>query len=231
MPSIVFVARDIAGNDLTAVAVTMDGQPLADKLDGRAMAIDPGEHTFRFEGAGLQPLEKRLVIYEGDKERREAIEIGVKATPPAAPILPGGSPVEPAQPPSTATREAARSAVATRSGLRGQKLLALVIGGVGVAGLAGGSVAGSIALSGWSSAQQICRKGQSCSDSSAQTKRRDALTAATVADVCFVAGGALLAGGFSLFLTARSGSSAYGAWQVTPAVGSGGTGVLLRGDF
>jgi hypothetical protein len=231
MPSIVFVARDIAGNDLTAVVVTMDGQPLADKLDGRAIAIDPGEHTFRFASAGLQPLEKKLVIYEGDKERREAIEIGVKATPPAAPILPRGSPIEPAQLPSTPTREAARSAVGTRSGLKGQRLVAVVIGGVGVAGLAGGSVGGLIALSGWSSAQQICPKGQSCSDSSAQTKRRDALTAATVSDVCFIAGGALLAGGFSLFLTARSGSSTHGAWEVTPAVGSSATGVLLRGDF
>lgn len=35
MPSLVFEAKDRAGNDLGAVRVTMDGQPLAEKLDAR----------------------------------------------------------------------------------------------------------------------------------------------------------------------------------------------------
>ncbi len=53
IPSIVFAVKDGSGNDLSAVRVTMDGQPLTDKLDGTAIQIDPGEHHFSFESADL----------------------------------------------------------------------------------------------------------------------------------------------------------------------------------
>src|SRR5579863_741315 len=52
IPTIIFEAKDAAGNDMTAVRVTMDGQPIADRLEGSAISIDPGTHTFRFEAAG-----------------------------------------------------------------------------------------------------------------------------------------------------------------------------------
>jgi hypothetical protein len=74
-PSIVFAAKDGAGNDLSAVTVTVDGQPLAEKLDGSALDVDPGEHTFRFEGTG-GVTEKHLVVREGEKGRRETVVLG-----------------------------------------------------------------------------------------------------------------------------------------------------------
>ena len=52
MPTLILAAKDGAGNDLSVVTVSMDGAPLASTLDGRPVAIDPGEHAFRFEAAG-----------------------------------------------------------------------------------------------------------------------------------------------------------------------------------
>jgi hypothetical protein len=96
VPSVVFAAQDASGNDLTAVVVTMDGQVLADALDGKAVEVDPGEHAFRLETPGQPPVEKRLVILEGEKDRRERVVMGsspspkeanVRAVPVAPPML------------------------------------------------------------------------------------------------------------------------------------------------
>jgi hypothetical protein len=81
MPTLVLEAKDGAGNDLSAVKVGLDGAPLADTLDGRPLAIDPGEHTFTFEIPGQAPLEKKLVLRQGEKDRRESIAFAAAATP------------------------------------------------------------------------------------------------------------------------------------------------------
>src|SRR5580698_10380207 len=52
LPTIILTANDGKGNDVTAVTVTLDGAPLTQKLDGLAVAIDPGSHTLHFESAG-----------------------------------------------------------------------------------------------------------------------------------------------------------------------------------
>src|SRR5882724_84046 len=52
MPTVVFAAKDQTGKDLAAVKVTMDGEPLADRLDGTALSVDPGEHSFVFDAEG-----------------------------------------------------------------------------------------------------------------------------------------------------------------------------------
>ena len=105
LPTIVFEAQDAAGADVGTVVVKMDGQLLAEQLTGAAIEVDPGEHVFTFETNGGS-TEKRLVIYEAEKNRHERIlayapAVVVPATPsasangsvPAAPI--GWSPTSP----------------------------------------------------------------------------------------------------------------------------------------
>jgi hypothetical protein len=41
IPTLVFEAKDAAGNDLSAVTVTMDAKPLVDRLEGTAISLDP----------------------------------------------------------------------------------------------------------------------------------------------------------------------------------------------
>ncbi|MDP8999337.1 MAG: hypothetical protein M3O46_04425, partial [Myxococcota bacterium] len=67
-PSIVFRAQNANGQDLTDVAVKVDDEPLVSSLDGQALPMDPGEHLFVFEAAGLPPVEQRVVISQGEKK-------------------------------------------------------------------------------------------------------------------------------------------------------------------
>lgn len=76
MPSVVLVARDGAGEDLADVTVTMDGKPLTTHLDGKSISVGPGEHVFRFERTGSGPIEKRVIMREGETARKIEVTLG-----------------------------------------------------------------------------------------------------------------------------------------------------------
>ena len=80
-PTIVFTAKGAGDADLLAVKVTMDGAPLADSLDGTALTVEPGEHTFEFTTDGYAAVSKKLVVREGVKGRQETIAFGSSAIP------------------------------------------------------------------------------------------------------------------------------------------------------
>jgi hypothetical protein len=90
IPTIIFAFKDATGAALADVTVTMDGELLAEPLQGNALSVDPGAHTFTFDVAGRPKVEKPLMILEGQKERREAVvfEAAMTATPVPAPRLP-----------------------------------------------------------------------------------------------------------------------------------------------
>ncbi len=91
--SLVFEVKDPAGNNLTAVAVTMDGQPFADHLDGTAVLVDPGDHVFAFTAPGQPTVEQHLVVREGDRNRRELVDLRAKgAASPSAGASPATQP-------------------------------------------------------------------------------------------------------------------------------------------
>ena len=62
IPTVAFQAMDGTGNDLTYVSVSMDGKPLLERLQGNAVSLDPGPHTFHFESEGMDPVDKTLVL-------------------------------------------------------------------------------------------------------------------------------------------------------------------------
>ena len=84
MPTLVLEAQDDGQHDLAAVRVTMDGRPLFDRLDGKALQVDPGEHHFVFEASGLSRAEKTIVVREADKNRHERVVLVAPAGEPAA---------------------------------------------------------------------------------------------------------------------------------------------------
>jgi hypothetical protein len=73
MPSIVFVVTDTNGDDVGGVGVTMDGAPLAPKLNGAAVSVDPGEHVFGFQADGFRGGTRKIVVREAVKERKVAV--------------------------------------------------------------------------------------------------------------------------------------------------------------
>ena len=102
IPTIVFRANDPTGNELSSVKVTMDGEVVAEKLAGTAIALDPGPHTFTFETQGQPALTRQILVHEAEKERHEVVQFG-----PSRPSLPAqqpsasSAPVASAVPPSS----------------------------------------------------------------------------------------------------------------------------------
>jgi hypothetical protein len=206
LPSIVFEVKDAAGDDVPGVAITMDGQPVAraGKAAGTAIELDPGEHTFAFEAAGMKTVEKQLVLVEGVKQRREAVTMDR---------------AEGAQIASTESPEA--DEYPTRSG--GPPPLAWAAFGVGGAGLALGVIAGLVAGGKHSTLEDVC-------DNSAGTcppAYADDLDAfhtwRTVSTIGYVVGVLGAAGGAVIWLTEPKSSTAARVW-----VGPGSAGMAGR---
>jgi hypothetical protein len=116
-----------------------------------------------------------------------------------------------------------------------QKVLGLVAGGLGVAGIAVGGVFGMMTISQKNQEVSDCPNAATCSASSysqASSARSSALSDGTISTVGFIAGGALLVGGLALFFTAHSTPQQGGAGLlVVPSVGPGSGGMVLRGEF
>jgi hypothetical protein len=241
-PTIVFDAKDGAGNDVGGVRVTVDGAPLTGSLDGSALAVDPGEHAFTFEAPGRPSVTKTFIVKEAEKARSERIVLGAAtAAVPAAPSGPAAPPpAVPPAPPAAAAPPEAPGAPAQPStgggsgGGGGRKTLGLVIGGGGVVGVVVGSIFGVLASSSWSSAKSACSAGN-CPGSTrgqAESDHDTAVSDGTVSTIAFVAGGALVAAGVVLFATAPSGGNASSArLVVAPDVGRDRGGLSLQGRF
>jgi hypothetical protein len=69
MPTIVLSCTGPDGRDRTDARVSIDGQPLAERLDGRALAVDPGAHVLRFELPDGSSIEQRVLAREGEHDR------------------------------------------------------------------------------------------------------------------------------------------------------------------
>ncbi|HVY44670.1 MAG TPA: hypothetical protein VHB21_02280 [Minicystis sp.] len=82
-PSVVLRVRR-GQEDLSAVAVELDGQKWLDALDGRATPIDPGHHVLRFSTQGTT-VERALFVVEGEKNRLVDVDLDAGAPAKAAP--------------------------------------------------------------------------------------------------------------------------------------------------
>jgi hypothetical protein len=220
-PTLVLDVKDRSGNDLTDVTVTVDGKPVATKLDGTAMRFEPGQHTFGFEASGFEPLSKTFVLKETEKGRRERIvlkRVAQLSTEPSP--LPSIPPDQTGGEPSS-------------HGLGTQRWLGIAAAGVGLAGLATGTVFGLMASSEWNAQQNACGSPSSCPDHDGAVAHHANLTTdGAISTWTFIAGGALVAGGALLFLTApRRYTPPSSALVVTPGAGPRSVGLELTGRF
>jgi hypothetical protein len=78
IPTVVFEASD-DGEPVLDVRITVDGQEFARRLEGQTLALDPGVHSFRFERPSRPPIEQRLAVSPGEKNR--LIVIAFKSPP------------------------------------------------------------------------------------------------------------------------------------------------------
>jgi hypothetical protein len=212
-PTIVFVVKDDADQDLSAVRVTMDGALLVDKLDGTAIALDPGEHHFTFDAEGRTRVERTLLVQEGEKDRHERI---VLVSPSVAQPAPGPEAVPVAVEPAAGSEG------------RSQRIAGLAAGSAGAVGVVLGSVFGIVSKSTYDHAlHSECNDNVNGCQGTGKSDGQAAFAQATVSTVAFVAGGVLLGGGALLYFTAPRGP----AVTVSPAVGAGSAGLVVHGRW
>jgi hypothetical protein len=198
VPTVVVRATDATGSSVFDVAVSIDGRLLVAKLDGSAVSVNPGTHTFRFERVNGTSVEQVVQINEGD--RNQKIAVVLKAAPP---------PVPPPAP-----------------GLRAPQIIGLAGGVVGLAGIVVGSVFGLRTYSDANKQKSDCPP-TTCTEAGNVQGNKDhsaAVTDGTISMAAFIAGGALVATGVVLFLAkghtpATPTSTGLVLW---PAVGPGG---------
>jgi hypothetical protein len=220
-PTVVFVVKDESEHDLSAVRVTMDGVELATKLDGTAIAVDPGEHLFVFEAEGRLKEARTLMLNEGDRGRQERIvlvspvvETAAAPPPPKAP-----EPESSAEPPPPLGRR--------------QRQVGIALGGVGLAGVVVSSIFGIAAKNLYNHALGECgiaasphANANQCSPNGV-TDGNAAHNFATGSTVGFIVSGALIAAGATVYFMAPKGVSV----AVTPTVGANGAGVGIGGGW
>lgn len=219
VPTIVFSAQDGSGNDLSAVAVTVDGAKVATVLDGKPVPIDPGPHTVIYDAPGAPPLTQNVIIRAGEKNRI------VKATLGAPPAKPDPSP-DPKPDPKPGSRPEQRP---QKSGV---PVLTYVLGGVGVIGI------GSFAFFGVTGKSDLDNLKSTCAPSCDPAKLDDAKTKLVIADISLGVGVLALGGAAIVFLTSGGdnkpaktglGSGINARIDATPLPGGGAA--SLSGSF
>jgi hypothetical protein len=218
IPTIIFGAKDASGVDLNAVKVTMDGEELAERLEGTALFIDPGEHSFVFETTGQPPVTKKFTIQQAQKDRREWIVFGAPAPVPEIP-------------PRLDVQNSEHEPPAAPSGATGRRTVAWAVGGVGLASLAAGVAFVAIA----SGKRSDCSgSGGGCQTLPDLNNYNSGTTLLNTGYGLLIAGGAMTAAGFVLWITSPRGSSGHGAQghhEQTIRVGLAPNGIVLSGGF
>lgn len=167
----------------SGLVVKLDGAVIAKDALATPQPVDAGDHPLHAEAPGFAPLDEKLTIADGENRNFEL-----------ALSKPGEAPPAPPPPASEPPREEG-------GGMSPLRVTGLVLGGVGVAGLAVGAVTGILALGKKSDGDEGCSKNDpNLCPADAVSAREDGFTFATVSTIGFIAGGALAAGGVVLFV-------------------------------
>jgi hypothetical protein len=212
---------------IAGLEIRRDGVLVGNAEWGTAIPVDPGDHGLEV----IAPGKKKWTSTAKVGPKSDAVTVNVPVledepkavTPPPATTSPAqaatAQPVAPAAEPPPPAAHAGGT----------QRMVGIVLGGAGVAGLVVGGIFGGVASGKNSDAKRLCPTTQ-CTSAEGVKDNDDAKSAATVSTVAMVAGGALLAGGLVLFFTAPKGGNET-AIQVAPAFGRGEAGLRIGGAF
>ncbi|HLK41297.1 MAG TPA: hypothetical protein VKU41_31315 [Polyangiaceae bacterium] len=215
------------GSDVPGLEVKRDGVPVGRAEFGNAMPVDPGSHLVEASAPKKKAFSSSVTVAPKQADAQVTVALADDAEALAAAPAPAPAPSL-ATPAATTTPSAP-----VDQGTPGatQRVVGLVVGGVGVAGLVVGSVFGLEAQSKNSDAlkPQNCRTSTLCSPNGLSLTD-DAKNAATISTVAFVAGGVAVAAGAVIWLTAPRAAASTGL-RAVPVVGLGYGGVAVGGGF
>ena len=213
-PSLPKIVINVAAADKsTNIAITRDGVAVGQVQFGVPIPADPGVHKVTASMPGHKTWETTVEI----KSKGETVQVDV----PTLEALPAVALAAPAREATQLPREEQ----ANKSKSNSQRTVALVVGGVGVVGVAVGSVAGLVSKSKHDNADDHC-SGSNCNDSQGVSLRSDARLWGNISTVAFIVGAAGLATGVTLWISAPKAESQPGT-QV--AVGPGS--ILVKGSW
>jgi hypothetical protein len=233
-PRIDYIERELARIDSRVPRLTVllaptappdtvlrcDGVEFASASFGVPLPVETGAHALMVSAPQHEPRGYNLEVKEGE-HREIVVEPGPRApasdaragrttsAPPTSIIQlggPGGVP-------------AGSSSTSATSGMGTPRTIAIVVGGIGVAGIVAGGIFGAMAMSKNSDAKNLC-PGSGCPTQQGVDAWSDALAFGNVSTVSLIAGGVLLAGGAALWFTSK---------PKTTQVGVGPGSITLKG--
>ncbi len=198
------------GSERAPVLLTYDGTPLDRSAVGAEIPVDPGAHAVEATQAGRVTFRKTFTLAARDALTTIAVELPPDGSPALTHPLDGAPP-----------RDA-----------RPQRTTALVVGGVGIAGVAVGAIFGFAAMANWNRARSECTSGVSGCSQDALGLQSVVRTDATVSTIGFVAGAAGLLGAALLWWTApKQDTHAGHRPALRPVLGANRVGLDLAGSF
>jgi len=206
--------------------VLRDGVAVPPEEWGVAVPVDPGDHVVVASAPGH--VQRTVAAHLGPEASTATVHIDRLEDAPVAPlpavaVLPGPSP-------ETAPPAPGPSADGTSAPDWTRRWVGVGIGGAGVVGIGVGAAFGWIAKSKLDESNDgPCDATDHCS-TAGRTLRHDAGSAATVSTIAFAAGGAALAAGLVIYLTAPRGPASSGL-ALAPLASPGGGGGVLEGRF
>jgi hypothetical protein len=217
---------------LSGLEVRCDHEPIREAEWGVAVPRDGAGHDIEASAPGKKTWTSHVEL----KESKQTLEVEVprlEDAPLPVPALGAQAVPSPSAEPLAARPAPLADVAQEPDGLgKTQRIVGLTVGGVGVAGIVLGAVAGLEANSKYNDAKSTCGpSAPSCDSASfapANSIHDSANSWATASTVAFAAGGVALAAGAILFFTAPK-------KHTTPTVGVGpaerGTGLSFAGTF
>lgn len=190
LPSVIPGAKDRKGRDLIDVKVSIDSKVVTESLDGKPVLVDPGVHVVRFETKGAAPVDEKIVVRQGEKNRIVTVTFALGDEPDNGAKKPG--PIDVGRDGDRHDRDRGGSSA---------PIAAFIVGGLGIVAL---GTALYINLDANADARKLrdeCAPRCNPADVDDVEQRR------IIAGVTAAAGGALLIAGVVLFLVHNSGDS------------------------
>lgn len=222
-PRVPSLTITLKGDGAAGATVTMDGTEVPSALVGVPHPVDPGTHKLVASGNGVQSDPATVTLEEGGKQ---TVELTLQAAPGATAHAAAGAGI------SGGTTSPGGDKGAPSHGGNGMRIGAYVALGVGVVGVAAGTIFALGAKSKFNDANNLCDlPGGACPadrQSEIQSLDDSGTSKKTLATVGFIVGGVGLATGVTLFILSGKKQQEKAHAGIHPWVGLGSAGVSGR---
>jgi hypothetical protein len=200
--------------DVEGLSVSMDGAELHRPSWGVRTMVDPGDHVIVANAPRRAAWTKTVTVGPNADDQSVLVDrLGAEQAP--APTASAPASTVPAVPSKQEATE----------GGGGRRSAGLIVGGIGLAGVAVGTVFGIVAATEWAAAGRDC-PGNVCPDAQTRSKYDSVGWHADVATIGLAVGAVALAVGAYLYFTAPSARVRVGA-----SIGPGAAGLLMGGTL